>query len=513
MNLYGQSMLVVALLMGGVACGQERVEYRIPLHDPVKPDAPAIPFKVELILDAHGFPFEYRMPLTTGVCLDGTCKPLQATLFWDAFGNYSRLDYNEGAPLTKGDHKPFTESDYDRLDQILKDKRSILGTYPLDYFLIKPDDRYLMDVDGITSATPPSVKDAVVDKAAYTSWALWHWVNGSIVDRLHAKTVARVDDDYLLHGLTSDEASLVTFSLEQLEENGLQDPRHHEACFHVLENSGRSNCESALKLLTQSAGDTSAIFGRLVGLIGQNGGSSDLILSYFEKLPNPAPVVWIELAKQLEVIPGYGDLDAAFALLQKHAGGVPEVCDMVSKLADSEDRFIARRAQEFIDAHRVQGPNGRKEPRHGEGAAEGTLHLHDATGPYQIPYGTLVPEQHNGILFPVGISSTHAAMCSVRMEPVWPSLGQAAGAAAALAIDNQQELRDVSVKHIQDELLKQKCVLFFYTDLPSNAPSLTAAQKLSLLGAVSGPDRVDYRTTGIFLFGQASKAGSHWPPL
>lgn len=149
-----------------------------------------------------------------------------------------------------------------------------------------------------------------------------------------------------------------------------------------------------------------------------------------------------------------------------------------------------------IDAHRVQGPDGRKEPPYGNGAAEGTLHLHDATGPYQIPYGTLVPKQHDGILFPVGISSTHVAMCSVRMEPVWSALGQAAGVAAALAIDNKLELRDVLVKQIQDELLKQRCALFFYTDLPADAPAFTAAQKLSLLGAVAGPDIDDYNTAG-----------------
>ena len=147
-----------------------------------------------------------------------------------------------------------------------------------------------------------------------------------------------------------------------------------------------------------------------------------------------------------------------------------------------------------IDAHRVQGPDGRNEPPYGKAAAEGTLHLHDATGPYQIPYGTLVPKQHNGILFPVGISSTHVAICSVRMEPVWSALGQAAGVAAALAIDNNQELRDVPVKQIQDELLKQRCILIFYTDLPADSPAFTAAQKLSLLSAVAGPDIDDYNT-------------------
>ena len=147
-----------------------------------------------------------------------------------------------------------------------------------------------------------------------------------------------------------------------------------------------------------------------------------------------------------------------------------------------------------IDAHRVQGPDSRKEPAYGKGAAEGTLHLHDATGPYQIPYGTLVPKQHNGILFPVGISCTHVAICSVRMEPVWSALGQAAGVAAALAIDNERELRDVAVEDIQNELLRQQCTLFFYTDLPGDSPAFTAVQKLSLLSAVAGPDINDYNT-------------------
>ena len=149
-----------------------------------------------------------------------------------------------------------------------------------------------------------------------------------------------------------------------------------------------------------------------------------------------------------------------------------------------------------IDAHRVQGPESRNEPPYGKGAAEGTLHLHDATGPYQIPYGTLVPKQHKGILFPVGISSTHVAMCSVRMEPVWSSLGQAAGVAASLAIDQELELRDVPVKQIQDELLKQRSVLFFYTDLPLDHPAFIAVQNLSLLGAVAGPDIDDFNTAG-----------------
>ena len=115
-----------------------------------------------------------------------------------------------------------------------------------------------------------------------------------------------------------------------------------------MENSGRTNCELALELLTESSVDPVEVQGRLIALIGRNGGSSRLILSYFERLPDPDPVVWVELAKQLEVISGYRDLDAAFALLEKHASGLPEVRASVAPLADSEDPFVAQRAEEFM---------------------------------------------------------------------------------------------------------------------------------------------------------------------
>jgi hypothetical protein len=141
-----------------------------------------------------------------------------------------------------------------------------------------------------------------------------------------------------------------------------------------------------------------------------------------------------------------------------------------------------------IDAHNVTGPTQRNEPLHGEGAAEGTLHLFDVTGPYQIPYGVMVPKQHEGILFPVGISSTHVAMCTVRMEPVWSALGQAAGTAAALALDHAFPLKDVPIKLIQKELVKQGCALYFYTDLPGSSDAFEAVQMLSLLGAMDDHD-------------------------
>ena len=44
--------------------------------------------------------------------------------------------------------------------------------------------------------------------------------------------------------------------------------------------------------------------------------------------------------------------------------------------------------------------------------------------------------------------------------------------------------------------MKQGCVLFFYTDLPGDAPGFEAVQKLSLLGAVTDNELHRLRANG-----------------
>lgn len=146
-----------------------------------------------------------------------------------------------------------------------------------------------------------------------------------------------------------------------------------------------------------------------------------------------------------------------------------------------------------IDAHNVQGQTNRTAGPYGEGAAEGDIHLEDVTGPYQIPYGVMVPKNRKGLLFPVGISATHLAISSVRMEPVWSSLGEAAGIAAALALEGEYELSEVPVSDIQEGLLKYGNMLFFYIDMPGDAPEFEAVQQLSLRGAVDSDENYYFR--------------------
>ena len=74
--------------------------------------------------------------------------------------------------------------------------------------------------------------------------------------------------------------------------------------------------------------------------------------------------------------------------------------------------------------------------------------------PYEIPYRIMLPlpEQAQNLLVPVCFSATHIAYSSVRMEPQYMILGQAAGTAASLAIQKNIPVQQVSVPELQGVL-------------------------------------------------------------
>ncbi len=74
--------------------------------------------------------------------------------------------------------------------------------------------------------------------------------------------------------------------------------------------------------------------------------------------------------------------------------------------------------------------------------------------PYPISYRSITPkrEEVTNLLVPVALSATHIAFGSIRMEPVYMVLGQAAAVAAAMAIDAGEAVQQVDVEALRREL-------------------------------------------------------------
>jgi FAD dependent oxidoreductase len=95
-----------------------------------------------------------------------------------------------------------------------------------------------------------------------------------------------------------------------------------------------------------------------------------------------------------------------------------------------------------------------------DGAVENEGDMQVAVSPYQIPYRVMIPkrEQAANLLVPVCFSASHVAYSSLRMEPQYMILGQAAGVAASLALKSNKPVQDISVEALQQKLKQQGAV-------------------------------------------------------
>jgi len=112
------------------------------------------------------------------------------------------------------------------------------------------------------------------------------------------------------------------------------------------------------------------------------------------------------------------------------------------------DDVVVHKANFTVDIHNPDGA----------GQANG---LAEVVSPYDIPYRCLLPKNvENLIVSGRCISSTHEALASFRIMSVCTALGEAAGVAAAIAVEDNVAPRQVDVRKIQTALTEKGADLF-----------------------------------------------------
>ncbi|KAA2238969.1 FAD-dependent oxidoreductase [Chitinophaga agrisoli] len=128
-----------------------------------------------------------------------------------------------------------------------------------------------------------------------------------------------------------------------------------------------------------------------------------------------------------------------------------------------------------LDVHRVQGYANEKGILKYEGGLQRTEPERMKHIPYQIPYRVLLPKRKEAanLLVTVCISASHVVYATIRMEPQYMIMGQAAGEAAALAVKGNKAVQDVDTKALGAALaaqgVKLESKIKSVSDLPTPA--------------------------------------------
>jgi hypothetical protein len=104
------------------------------------------------------------------------------------------------------------------------------------------------------------------------------------------------------------------------------------------------------------------------------------------------------------------------------------------------------------------------------------------TSVYTVPYEVIVPKKVDNLLVPIAVSATHVGFSTLRMEPCWMAMGQAAGIAANIAINDTRKVKNIDMDKLQGLLLDQGATLMYFKDMNYKNPDFKMVQTMALKG-------------------------------
>ncbi len=141
-----------------------------------------------------------------------------------------------------------------------------------------------------------------------------------------------------------------------------------------------------------------------------------------------------------------------------------------------------------MDSHNVQ----RYITKQGCVQNEGNIEVSPG-GPYAISYRSLLPKRNecaNLLVCTNGVSSSHIAFGSIRMEPVFMMLGQSAAAAAVLSLQDGVDLHDIDYPKLGNRLIADGQRLDIDTDqYPPLPPGTEPLRERWRFGGEPDPER------------------------
>ncbi|WP_299576341.1 hypothetical protein [uncultured Sunxiuqinia sp.] len=303
-----------------------------------------------VIKNEDGLLHSYSRKILTGVCIDGECRLLNITLYWTVTGRYLGFQLPQGEFLSKTEHDPFTQQDYEHLHALLADPYSNLANYRIEELVPMVEND---EVDGVSAATIAGVKNYIVENAVYTTYTLWHIVHGSTQKKIQAYTQKHLQPELAIQILNSSNQQDVIWALENLPPDikvtqALQDKLFALAASNELLVSNKAiegipsnwldNEKDQLKLFSHF--ENSSYFTQVK------------ILNKLGEAPKLATSIQLTLAENLPELNG-SMVKHVLDLFTIHQASNRESEKIIASLLNHENQFIARKAFQFLNQQPV----------------------------------------------------------------------------------------------------------------------------------------------------------------
>jgi hypothetical protein len=296
----------------------------------------------------EGYPVSYHRRLKASVCFDEKCRLLDVVIYWNITGRYLGFELPVKEFLSKSDHEPFNTEEYHRLNALLADGQSPLGSLsyeelvPRPYFTVK-------GIDAVTSATAKNVLDYIVKGAAYTTYKMWHFIYGPTKNRVEELTIKSLSPTLLLKILESNDPSDKLWALNHINGFVKPDQALRDRLLVSIDNSNYSLSERAIHAISSDDLQSDSLQLSLLEKFNKADYShKKLLIKKMSEAPFLNTTVRRNLAGQLPKLSGelVGDV---LGLYQKLGVKDLETSRAVSKLLHHENRFISQKAIKFLE--------------------------------------------------------------------------------------------------------------------------------------------------------------------
>ena len=148
-------------------------------------------FTLVELLDEQNLPVYFYRDIDQYPCDDSVCMRMQLRIYWDLWGNFVKIELPDNYELTKINHIPFSQKDYNRLHKLLNNPSAFIQYYKMEDLTAKESEDNYYSLDAITGATTAvtEVTYESVRGAVKTCYTLWHLVNGETKEKIRELTL------------------------------------------------------------------------------------------------------------------------------------------------------------------------------------------------------------------------------------------------------------------------------------------------------------------------------------